>query len=156
MNRRNGFAPIPRDILGNPFFRKRKLRNPHPQRMDQEGAYIWLYMQAAYKADEIRNPFGIFHISRGQLCITIRELGKTWHWPVATVHRYLKKLHRNSMISLGTYQTGTRNGTRVERLSLESPYDRTLITISDYDKFQTLSPEQPRYPRKKSEQEAEQ
>lgn len=155
MNRRNGFAPIPRHVFGNPFFRKRKLRDPHPERFDQERAYTWLYTQAAYKDDEVRTTFGIFHIKRGQLCITIRDLGTIWHWPVGTVHRFLHRLKRNSWISLHLYNTGTEIGTRVTPLALETPYDRTVITICNYDAFPKISTDDTFKAIEKSERKSE-
>jgi hypothetical protein len=133
-NRNNGYYSVPRHISDHPIFSR-----PRTKRFDRKSAFDWLWRQAAWRAENASGDRGIFHLRRGQLCITVRDLGKIWGWPRSTVHKYLKELTRESLILLGSVRAGTKSWSEQPQLKLGIGYNRTLITICNYDVKESLS-----------------
>jgi hypothetical protein len=143
----NGYYPSQRATFDHPIFSR-----PRSKRFDRWRAFDWLRKQAAWKDEPHPADRGVFHLRRGQLCITVRDLGKIWGWPRSTVHKYLKELTRESLILLGSVRAGTKSWSTEPQLKLGKGYARTLITICNYDVISKVSTEAPPKPRKFSGQ----
>jgi len=105
-----GTVNIARSIWSNPAFK----RQPFTERE----AFIYLVMEASWKARDKRVGDKIIPLQRGQLAVSIRFLADAWSWEKSTVDRFLKRLKKRDSI-------GTDSGTGV-----------TVITICNYDIYQ--------------------
>jgi hypothetical protein len=138
MPRYNGYIAKARASLTHPTLCRGKSK-----RFDRRSALDWLIAEAAWRPENKRGAHGLFHLARGQLCITIRELCTVWHWPRSTVHRFLKELTRESTISVRQIRAGSKMGQNLGQTSPELPlqagWARSLITLCNYDKYQRSS-----------------
>lgn len=123
------YFTVARSIFDHEFF---KSTDPFSRRE----AWLWLLCFAAWRPDGRRNKHGVFHNERRQLSITQRELGAAWNWSQAKVRRFLDRLAEDERIVLGKVRAASKTG--AENAS-EKGYERTLITICNYDKFQPQS-----------------
>ena len=105
----SGFATIQRDARKHPLF--------HGD-ADRFGAWVWLILGAAWKP----TPFDIagktVTLERGQICVSIRQLGDEWGWSKSKVDRFLTRLETETMIERKAGQ------------------GRCIITICNYEKYQ--------------------
>ena len=85
---------------------------------DRFGAWVWLILGAAWKP----TPFDIagktVTLERGQICVSIRQLGDEWGWSKSKVDRFLTRLETETMIERKAGQ------------------GRCIITICNYEKYQ--------------------
>jgi IclR-like helix-turn-helix domain-containing protein len=136
--RLNGYIAKARASLTHPTLSRGKSK-----RFDRRSALDWLIAEAAWRPDNRRGSHGIFHVARGQLCITITDLCTAWHWPRSTVHRFLKELTRESTIAVRQVRAGQKMERNLEQTPIELPlyagWRRSLITICNYDKYQRSS-----------------
>jgi hypothetical protein len=119
-----GFIAINRSIFDHPALKK-------PERFR---AWQWLIAQAAFKPEGRRGSWGVVHLERGELPVTVRILAEKWGWPKSNVDRFLKRLERDGMIArrkTGT-PTGTPTGTHLA-------HEVQIVTICNYEKFQAAS-----------------
>lgn len=88
------------------------------QAFTEREAFMWLIMEASWKARERRVGTATVTLERGQLASSIRFMAEAWGWQKSTVARFLDRLEKRDMI-------GTDSGTGV-----------TVITIRKYDEYQ--------------------
>ena len=81
-------------------------------------AFMWLVMEASWKAREKRVGSVVVWTDRGQLASSVRFMAEAWDWSKSRVHRFLERLENRDMI-------GTDSGTGV-----------LLVTICKYDVYQ--------------------
>jgi len=86
-------------------------------------AWEWLIAEAFWKEGRTRAGQFVVDLERGQLCASVRFLAERWQWTPSKAERFLKRLKTEAMIE-------TRCETGIN-----------IITICNYDKFQTLSHE---------------
>ncbi len=124
-----GYIAIARTIFDHPLLQTKKP-------LSRLEAWEWLINAASWAPRGTRNKFGVIHTERGQLCITRRHLAGAWHWPKSNVDRFLKKLADESMVLLAKALNGPKtepqNGAIIG-------YPMTMITICNYEKFQTVT-----------------
>lgn len=89
-----------------------------PQPFTEREAWMWMIMEASYKARQKRVGNITVDLERGQLATSIRFMCDAWSWSKSTVDRFLKRLEKRDMI-------GTDSGTGIN-----------VITISKYDDYQ--------------------
>lgn len=107
----SGTVNIARDIWHDTAFKQ--------QPFTEREAFVWLIMEASYKAREKRVGSVCVRLDRGQLASSIRFMAEAWDWQKSTVDRFLKRLQNRDMI-------GTDSGTGL-----------TVITICKYDEYQS-------------------
>lgn len=120
-----GFVVIHRSIFANSALAGKYSRRE---------AWIWLIAQAAYKPEGRRGPWGVVHLERGELPISLSMLAEIWGWPRSTVRGFLDRLKRERMVCCKNTRTADRtpDGPQLE-------YELTILSISKYEKFQTIS-----------------
>jgi hypothetical protein len=110
---RPGYFLMQRGWMDNPAFLGR--REPFCRR----AAYAWLVEMAAYK-DTIQDVNGAPQtVLRGQVSVSLRQLCDTWMWSLNVVRRFIDRLKTDTLVVV---EVGT---------------GRMMITICNYDKFQT-------------------
>lgn len=107
----SGTVNIARDIWHDTAFKD--------QPFTEREAFVWLIMEASYKAREKRVGNVCVNLSRGQLASSIRFMAEAWDWQKSTVDRFLKRLQSRDMI-------GTDSGSGL-----------SVITICKYDEYQS-------------------
>lgn len=83
-------------------------------------AWMDLLLRAAYEDKTVYYQDHIFHLKRGQLVTSYRQLAKDWGWGFRRTVRYTEMLKDDGMIIIN----GSTNG--------------STITIVNWDKFQVL------------------
>ena len=106
-----GFVSLHRGLWDSPDFRD--------EPFSQREAFIWLIAQAAFKPREVRVGSHTAKLERGQCAFSLRFLADKWQWSVKRVRTFLKRGKERAQI-------GHTAGTHF-----------TIITICNYDKFQT-------------------
>ena len=107
----SGTVNISRDIWHDTAFKA--------QPFTEREAFVWMIMEASYKARDRRVGNVSVRLERGQLASSIRFMAEAWDWKKSTVDRFLKRLENRDMI-------GTDSGTGV-----------SVITICKYDEYQS-------------------
>lgn len=94
----------------------------HPLLRDAERfkAWFWLVAHAAWKPKRHDVHGKILKVQRGQISVSVRQLGEAWGWSKSSVERFLTRLKTETMIET---ETGT---------------GRLLITICNYEKYQEV------------------
>lgn len=122
-SRQFGYIAVARGTLSHKAFRDKA----------QCYAWLWLLMEAAWRADCRRGV----QLSRGQLIASVRSLGKTWGWTSGRVYRFLQKLKKEGMIKVTKITRGAQGVTISETISgTLGRGTMSVITICNYDKFQ--------------------
>jgi hypothetical protein len=106
-----GFFAIDRGAWDHPLFAKEKF--------SEREAWFWLLSNAVWADTRVRIGKQVIDLKRGQLAFATRFLATKWMWAHSKVVRYLKRLETDTMVST----LATR--------------DATLITICNYDKYQS-------------------
>jgi len=88
------------------------------QPFTQREAFIWLVMEASWKARDRRVGNVVVSLERGQLACSVRFMAEAWQWQKSTVHRFLEVLKKRDMI-------GTASGTGI-----------LIVTVCNYDEYQ--------------------
>jgi hypothetical protein len=86
--------------------------------LTEREAWVWLIMQARWKACSYRAGDYVVSLARGQLAASVRFMAGAWQWTAARVQRFIERLKKMEMI-----RTKTDTGV-------------SIITICNYDKFQ--------------------
>ena len=107
----SGTVMISRDLFDHCAFRDAPF--------SEREAWLWIIMEAAWKPRQRRIGHIVISIDRGQLAVSVRFMADAWGWTAAKVQRYVERLKKLEMISAET-DTGL-----------------TVITVCNYDKFQT-------------------
>jgi hypothetical protein len=107
----SGTVNITRDLWDDAAFKDAE--------MSQREAWIWLIAQASWKKRVKRVGANAVELDRGQLAVSTRFLAAAWMWSEPRVRRYLDMLENRRMIS------------RVTDAGV------TVVTICNYDKYQT-------------------
>lgn len=105
----SGFIAMSRDALDHPLL----------QDGEHFRAWFWLVAKACWKPTRHDVNGKIVTLERGQFCTSLRQLAAAWGWSKSSVDRFLGRLKSETMI-------GTDSGT-----------GRLVITICNYDKYQT-------------------
>jgi hypothetical protein len=89
-----------------------------PEPFTEREAWLWMIMEASYKARS--KPVGNLWVDteRGQLASSVRFMAEAWGWSKSKVDRFIKRLENRDMI-------GTESGTGIN-----------VITICKYDEYQ--------------------
>jgi hypothetical protein len=106
-----GTVNISRDLFDHCAFRDAPF--------SEREAWLWIIMEAAWKPRQRRVGHIVISIDRGQLAVSVRFMAEAWGWTAAKVQRYVERLKKLEMICAET-DTGL-----------------TVITVCNYDKFQT-------------------
>jgi hypothetical protein len=107
----SGTVNIARDLFDHPAFKAAPF--------SEREAWLWIIMEAAWRPRQRRVGHMVIDVGRGQLAVSVRFMAEAWGWTAAKVQRYVDRLKKLKMISTKT-DTGL-----------------TLITVCNYDKFQT-------------------
>jgi len=103
-----GFVKLYRSLLGHPAFRN-----------DAEAmAFAWMVIRASWKPSRVRYKDRAINLQRGQLAMSVRDMGTAMDRDKAWVERLWKRLKAETMI-----ETATEVGVSV-------------VTICNYDAFQ--------------------
>lgn len=105
------YIKVARGWFEHPFFEAEPLT--------QREAWMWLIEQAAWKKRAFRIGKHLVPVERGQIAVSVRYLALRWQWTPARVHRFLVRLESETMIEAS------------------STHDYTVITLCNYDKFQS-------------------
>lgn len=105
-----GTVNISREFLDHPAFAV--------EAYTEREAWLWLIMEARWKAGQKRVGRKVFDVDRGQLVASMDFMAKAWKWSKARVFRFLKRLEK------------------LEMIRSKSETDATIVTICNYDKFQ--------------------
>jgi hypothetical protein len=108
--RMSGTVNISRGIWSDTAFKE--------EQFTEREAFMWMIMEASYKAREKRVGSVVARTERGQLATSIRFMSDAWGWSKSRVDRFLKRLENRDMI-------GTESGTGIN-----------VITIRKYDEYQ--------------------
>jgi len=92
-----------------------------PEPLTEREAWVWMVMDASYKARTKEVNGAWVDLERGQLSCSVRFMCKAWKWSKSKVDRFLKRLENRDMI-------GTDSGTGIN-----------VITICKYDEYQSKS-----------------
>lgn len=106
----SGTVNVSRNIWHDTAFKK----EPFTERE----AFMWIIMDASYKAREKRIGNVVVQLERGQLATSVRFMCEAWDWSKSRVDRFLKRLEKRDMI-------GTDSGTGIN-----------VITVCKYDDYQ--------------------
>jgi hypothetical protein len=106
-----GFFAIDRGVWDHPLFAKEKF--------SEREAWLWMLSAAVWADKRVRVGKSVIDLKRGQLAFATRFLAQKWTWAHSKVVRFLKRLEIDTMV--------TTLATR----------DATLITICNYDKYQS-------------------
>ena len=87
-------------------------------------AFMWLVMEASFKARERRFGSTIVQLERGELASSIRFMAEAWQWSKSRVARFLDRLRDRNMIE-NRDSSGTASGTAL-----------TVISVCNYDEYQ--------------------
>lgn len=106
-----GFFAIDRGVWDHPLFAREKF--------SEREAWLWLLSGAAWADTRIRIGKSMIGLRRGQLAFATRFLAEKWMWTHSKVVRFLNRLKSDTMIVT------------------EPKRDATLITICNYEKYQS-------------------
>lgn len=109
----SGTINLPRSLFDDTAFKDEPL--------SEREAYIWLLIEARWKAGSRRIDSEVFDLERGQLAASVRFLAAAWNWSKSRTDRYLGRLVRSGKIAV---RTGTA---------------ASVITICNYDEYQGRS-----------------
>jgi hypothetical protein len=107
----SGFFAIDRGVWEHPMFAKEKF--------SEREAWLWMLSAAVWADTRIRVGKSVIDLQRGQMAFATRFLAEKWMWAHSKVVRFLNKLKSDAMIVT------------------EPKRDATLITICNYDKYQS-------------------
>lgn len=123
MARNPGFIAINRNIFEHPLFRDK----PH-----WIVAWQYLIAAAAWKPESRRFGAGVVHVERGQTALTIRQFAEQINLGRSSVSYLLRCLEYDGMIEQKVFRTIRRTS-----FGIKNSHSVTVITICNYDKFQT-------------------
>lgn len=106
----SGWIKVHRDVTEHPVFKGQPVRL---------GVFVWLLCNVAWKPTRIDVQGKTVDVERGQICISLRKLAEQCGVTLKVVRSVLERLKMDTVVG-----TETVNG-------------RTLITICNYDKYQT-------------------
>ena len=113
-----GYALIHRRLLEHPVF----------QNEVEAWAFASLIMRASWKPCRVGHRSGEVLLERGQFILSVRDFAEIWGWSKSKADRFLQRLEKDSMIVRSWDRAGTPYGTGA-----------SVITICNYDKFQTIN-----------------
>lgn len=85
-------------------------------------AFVWLIENAQYEPKTILHPTSEIELQRGQLGHSLRFMAAAWKWDDAKVRRFIASLRKAQIIDAAT------------------DAGQTVITIRNYEKYQTRQP----------------
>jgi len=112
------------------YFKKYRSSFDHPffdgEPYCRRAAWDWMIGRAMYKDGSKRVSGAMVALARGQLCDSTEHMATTWGWTRKKVRTFLIQLADQGMVEIGPSQG---------RLP-------SIITISNYDKFQSDGPDE--------------
>lgn len=87
--------------------------------MTEREAFIWMIMEASFKARERRVGSVSVSLERGQMAASTRFMATAWRWSEARVRRYLERLKNRRMVTCKT-DAGI-----------------TVVTVCKYEEYQS-------------------
>lgn len=106
------FYLIHRGSMANPVF--------NGEKFSRWQAWCWLIENAAFKATRVAAGGKWIDLERGQITHSLRYMAKAWKWDEAKVRRFIRRVELEEMIR-SVADAG-----------------QTVITICNYDKYQTV------------------
>jgi len=113
MKGNGGFVCLWRSLLGHPAFRNE----------GEAMAFGWLVLNAQWKPARVRYKERIFHLQRGQLAVSVRDMARRLERSRSWVERFLNRLKIETMV-----ETQAETGV-------------TIITVCNYSLYQDKPPE---------------
>jgi hypothetical protein len=110
----SGYLRVQRDRFGHKLFRASKT-NPFCRGY----AWDWMVAQACWRATTYDIRGKTVTVDRGQFVASPDEMAMAWGWARTSVQRFLSRLQTDHMIGQ------------------ETGHNKTIITICNYDKYQT-------------------
>lgn len=107
-----GFYAMQRGWMDNAIFGL-----PAKEPLCRRAAWAWLVEHAAYQATDARVEGKVVVLARGELSVSIRDIGGQWGWATTKVARFVSELYQHRFI--GTRKIGRQ----------------FVISICDYDTF---------------------
>lgn len=104
-----GFVVMARDAIDHPLLKDG----------ERFRAWFWMVARACWKSTKFDLAGKIITLERGQFCASRSQLAEAWGWSPSAVERFLSRLETEQMIGRATGQ------------------GRTIITICNYDKYQS-------------------
>ena len=118
-----GYIAIERNLFDHPLFR-------HKPRWLV--AWQTLIAQAAWKPESRRFGAATIHIERGQIALTLRQFADQLKLAHSSLVYLLRCLENDGMIEQKVFRTIRRT-----RIGTKESHRVTVVTICNYDKFQT-------------------
>ena len=112
MNRRPGWIKLYNQTLESDFW-------CDPEPFSIRDAFVHVLLSANWREGVSRKNGHIVSIKRGQFLTSIRSLAETFHWDKKRVSRWLRLMQKHEMLKSESMKWGT------------------LLTVVNYDKFQS-------------------
>ncbi|MEN3973095.1 hypothetical protein WJS89_10485 [Sphingomicrobium sp. XHP0235] len=106
-----GFVKLHRGWEDSAHFRK--------EAYCERAAWAWLLSNAAWKDTHRRTSKGLVEVKRGELHVSLRQLGKVWGWSKGKVERFISVLETAHSVTQRTGQGGR------------------ILTICNFNKYQS-------------------
>jgi hypothetical protein len=116
----DGWFAIKRGLLKHPIF---KPKGPY----SRAEAWIWMIENACFSDTKIDLHGEMITVKRGQLCFSVRKLAEEWKWGYKAARIFLSRLEQENVVNLDASKKGRSKGAT-----------RTLITICNYEKYQSV------------------
>lgn len=107
-----GFFTVQRGWMDHPIF-----GSPSREPLSRHAAWLWLVEHAAYRPTTVKIEGRMVELARGELSVSIRDMGGRWGWPTTKVARFVSELFQHRFI--GTKKIGRQ----------------FVITICEYEQF---------------------
>ena len=131
LGRNSGWIAIARSMRDHPivgFHLHARPADANRGAMQPALAFIDLIMECRYEDGFVMNGGRKMAIGRGQLVGAVSWLAARWNWTPMAVRVWLDKLENDGMIS--------RHAPGVSESNKQTGKQATIITLSNYDKFQ--------------------
>lgn len=115
----SGWFSVKRGFLDHELFRP-------DGKWSRAEAWLWMIENAAFSETVIDIGGKPFTVKRGELCFSLRFLAGKWGWGVKAVRVFLERLQSHKAVTISLTSECPEKGT-----------GRTLITLCNYDKYQS-------------------
>lgn len=124
-----GWISLHRKIMNHPFYLEKRVFSKYE-------AWIDIVMRANHKDNKVLFDGGFIMVKRGEHLTSIRKLCDKWGWSNSKTTKFLETLENDEMITK------------------KSDSKKTLLTVVNYDFFQTLDGEETTVKRHRNDSEA--
>jgi hypothetical protein len=122
-DRKGNWIAVSRNLFDNDCFKQ--------ENFTEREAFLWMIMHAAWQTKTIKHKGKPQKLERGQLLGGSEHLAKTFGWSRQRVRTFLAKLQREEMIEI--------NQRSNQRSNQCNGHYANIVTISNYNKYQTGS-----------------